>query len=38
MATPNSRELAAALSTELWDVLEPLFKEIESLNFVVERT
>src|SRR6266436_368684 len=27
-----SRELAAALSTELRDVLEPLFKEIESLN------
>ena len=26
------RELAAALSTELRDVLEPLFKEIESLN------
>ena len=27
-----SRELAAALSTELRDVLEPLLKEIESLN------
>src|ERR1700674_2222392 len=28
----GSRELAAALSTELRDVLEPLLKEIESLN------
>ena len=27
-----SRELAAGLSTELRDVLEPLFREIESLN------
>src|SRR5713101_1243586 len=27
-----SRELAAALSTELRDVLEPLLKEVESLN------
>jgi hypothetical protein len=27
-----SRELAAALSTELRDVLEPLLREIESLN------
>ena len=27
-----NRELAAALSTELRDVLEPLLKEIESLN------
>src|SRR5712671_7071711 len=31
-----SRELAAALSTELRDVLEPLLKEIESLNQCVK--
>jgi len=31
-AQPVSRELAAGLNAELRDVLEPLLKEIESLN------
>jgi hypothetical protein len=32
-----SRELAAELSTELRDVLEPMLKEIESLSLIFIR-